>query len=305
MKALFERGPSLRTRFFLAFLAALTLMFFDHRLNTMQPVRSFLSSLVSPVQYLAILPEQLLDAAAEAFKTRDTLTQENALLREEILLLQGRQQQFQFLKNENDRLRELLGSEVRQESRRMVAEVIAVASDPFSQQLVINKGTLNGVFMGQPVIDSRGVVGQIMSVGTTTSRILLISDQSHAIPLRAERNDIRVLAQGVGDLTRLQLMYIPHSTELREGDVLVTSGLGGVFPEGYPVAQITSIVRDESLPFADVQAQPFALLDRVRSVLLLWPEDSTEVPIYEAQAPAAEIPDAAQPAAEEPTDASN
>lgn len=281
MKSLFERGPSLRFRLVLALTVAFSLMFIDHRLNAMQPVRLLLSSIVSPVQYLAILPEQLLDAASKALQTRTSLNAENEAMREQLLHLQGRLQRFQFLQNENARLRNLLDSDVRNESRRMVAEVVAVASDPFSHQLVINKGTINGVYEGQPVLDSRGIVGQIISVSTTTSRVVLISDQSHSIPLRAERNDIRVLAQGVGDLQRLELMFIPHSTELQEQDMLVTSGLGDTFPEGYPVAIIESIVRDESLPFAVVHARPFALLDRVRSVLLLWPDDSLEQPIYD------------------------
>ncbi|RUO66111.1 rod shape-determining protein MreC [Pseudidiomarina planktonica] len=282
MKSLFERGPSLRFRLILALTVTFGLMFIDHRLNAMQPVRLLLSSIVSPVQYLAILPEQLLDSASKALQTRTSLNAENEAMREQLLHLQGRLQRFQFLQNENARLRNLLDSDVRNESRRMVAEVVAVASDPFSHQLVINKGTINGVYEGQPVLDSRGIVGQIISVSTTTSRVVLISDQSHSIPLRAERNDIRVLAQGVGDLQRLELMFIPHSTELQEQDMLVTSGLGDTFPEGYPVAIIESIVRDESLPFAVVHARPFALLDRVRSVLLLWPDDSLEQPIYDA-----------------------
>ncbi|MEX1222871.1 MAG: rod shape-determining protein MreC [Idiomarina sp.] len=282
MKSLFERGPSLRFRLILALTVAFSLMFIDYRLNAMQPVRLLLSSIVSPVQYLAILPEQLLDSASKALQTRTSLNAENEAMREQLLHLQGRLQRFQFLQNENARLRNLLDSDVRNESRRMVAEVVAVASDPFSHQLVINKGTINGVYEGQPVLDSRGIVGQIISVSTTTSRVVLISDQSHSIPLRAERNDIRVLAQGVGDLQRLELMFIPHSTELQEQDMLVTSGLGDTFPEGYPVAIIESIVRDESLPFAVVHARPFALLDRVRSVLLLWPDDSLEQPIYDA-----------------------
>ena len=199
----------------------------------------------------------------------------------QLLELQGQLQQFQFISNENKRLRELLGSEQRIPNRRMVAEVIAVASEPFSQQLVINKGTLNGVYEGQAVLDDRGIIGQVQDVGSNTARVLLISDQSHAIPLRSERNDTRVLAQGTGDIGRLQLMFVPHSTTLKEGDLLVSSGLGGVYPEGYPVATISEIVRDESLPFAQVQADPISPLDRVRNVLLLWRSNDQQQPIYE------------------------
>ncbi|RDK83384.1 UNVERIFIED_ORG: rod shape-determining protein MreC [Idiomarina abyssalis] len=281
MKALFARGPSLLSRLVLALACSFLLIFIDHRLQAMKPVRLFLNSLVAPVQYLAILPEQLLDGVSESLKTTSQLSDENRRLKRAILELQGEQQQLRFLQNENKRLRELLGSDARDSVRRMVAEVIAVASEPFSQQLVINKGTLSGVYEGQPVLDSNGIIGQVQDVGGNTARVLLLSDQSHAISLRSERNDIRVLAQGTGDIGRLELMFIPHSTELKEGDLLMSSGLGGIFPEGYPVATIRQIVRDESLPFAKVIADPVSALDRVRNVLLLWPSDGEQQPIFD------------------------
>ena len=281
MKTLFARGPSLLSRLVLALACSFLLIFIDHRLQAMKPVRLFLNSLVAPVQYLAILPEQLLDGVSESLKTTSQLSDENMHLKRIILELQGEQQQLRFLQNENKRLRELLGSDARDSARRMVAEVIAVASEPFSQQLVINKGTLNGVYEGQPVLDSHGILGQVQDVGGNTARVLLLSDQSHAISLRSERSDIRILAQGTGDIGRLELMFIPHSTELKEGDLLMSSGLGGIFPEGYPVATIRKIVRDESLPFAKVIADPVSALDRVRNVLLLWPSDGEQQPIFD------------------------
>ena len=281
MKTLFARGPSLLSRLVLALACSFLLIFIDHRLQAMKPVRLFLNSLVAPVQYLAILPEQLLDGVSESLKTTSQLSDENKQLKRIILELQGEQQQLRFLQNENKRLRGLLGSDARDSARRMVAEVIAVASEPFSQQLVINKGTLNGVYEGQPVLDSHGIIGQVQDVGGNTARVLLLSDQSHAISLRSERSDIRILAQGTGDIGRLELMFIPHSTELKEGDLLMSSGLGGIFPEGYPVATIRKIVRDESLPFAKVVADPVSALDRVRNVLLLWPSDGEQQPIFD------------------------
>ncbi len=281
MKTLFARGPTLLSRLVLALACSFLLIFIDHRLQAMKPVRLFLNSLVAPVQYLAILPEQLLDGVSESLKTTSQLSDENKRLKRAILELQGEQQQLRFLQNENKRLRELLGSDARDSVRRMVAEVIAVASEPFSQQLVINKGTLSGVYEGQPVLDSHGIIGQVQDVGGNTARVLLLSDQSHAISLRSERSDIRVLAQGTGDIGRLELMFIPHSTELKEGDLLMSSGLGGIFPEGYPVATIRQIDRDESLPFAKVTADPVSALDRVRNVLLLWPSDGEQQPIFD------------------------
>lgn len=281
MKSLFERGPSLLTRLVLALLCAAMLMFLDHRLNTMQPVRSFLSTLVTPVQYLAVLPEQVLDRIVYLSTTRSMLREQNEALRQELQELHMAVQRLNFLENENARLRQLLGSDVRQASRRMAAEIVAVATDPFSHQVVINKGSANGVYKGQPVLDNRGILGQVMSVGHTTARVLLISDQSHSLSLRAERNDIRVLARGTGDLQRLELMFIPHSTELEVGDKLMSSGLGGVYPEGYPVAEIIEVNRDERYQYARVTARPYAQLDRIRTVLLLWPPSAVEQPVYD------------------------
>ncbi len=249
----------------------------------MQPVRSVLNSFVSPVQYLAVMPEQALDNLISQVQSRRRLVRENEQLKEDVLSLQGQMQRYQFLVSENERLRGLLSSESREERMRMVAEVIAVDSDPFSHQVVVNKGSRNGVYIGQPVIDAEGVIGQVVDVGVITARVILISDQSHAIPLRAESSGIRVIAQGVGNTNSIELMHVPHSTELAEGDLLMTSGLGGVFPEGYPVARISAIMRDESLPFAQVKAVPVANLDRIRMLLLLWDSNSEYQPIRTEQ----------------------
>lgn len=280
MKSLFERGPSLRTRFFIALGCASLLLFLDHRLNTMQPVRSFLTTVVSPIQYLAVLPQQISARVDYILTTRSELRTDNERLGNQLLELEMAVQRLNFIESENDRLRQLLDSDVRGASRRMVTEVVAVASDPFSHQVVINKGSSNGAYVGQPVLDNRGIVGQLVSVGLNTARVLLISDQSHAISLRVQRNDIRVLAQGTGDLQKLALLYISHSSDIEVGDVLLSSGLDEVFPEGYPVAEVIEIDRNEQLQYAQVAVRPYAQLDRVRSLLLLWPGHVDEQPVF-------------------------
>lgn len=276
MNSLFNQAVSLRGRLTLAIVLAFLLLVLDLRVGAMQQVRMVLNSMVSPVQYMAAMPEQLLQGTYSWVRSKRSLVSEHEALLEDMLELQGRVQRFDFLSQENQRLRSLLASEAQLESVRMVAEVIAVDSDPFSQQVVINKGLLHDVFIGQPVIDDRGIVGQVSSVGASTARVILISDASHGIPTRSELSGIRVVAQGVGDTERLELMHVPHSTDLEEGELLFSSALGGVFPEGYPVAQITRIKRDESLPFAQVEARPIAQLDRIRMVLLLWPSTAHE-----------------------------
>ena len=138
---------------------------------------------------------------------------------------------------------------------------MAVDKNPYSQQVVINKGAIDGVSV---VIDDMGVVGQVMEVGSTNSRVLLIADVTHAIPVRSLRNDIRFIATGSGAINELYLEHVPHSVDIQEGDTLISSGLGKVFPVGYPVATVTQVVRDESRPFARVIATPLANLDRLR-----------------------------------------
>jgi rod shape-determining protein MreC len=280
MKSLFERGPSLRIRFFIALGCATLLLFLDHRLNTMQPVRSFLNTVVAPIQYLAVLPQQISDRVDYILTTRSELRLHNERLGNQLLELEMAVQRLNFIESENDRLRQLLGSDVRGATRRMVTEVVAVASDPFSHQVVINKGSSNGAYVGQPVLDNRGIVGQLVSVGLNTARVLLISDQSHAISLWVQRNDIRVLAQGTGDLQKLALLYISHSSDIQVGDVLLSSGLDEVFPEGYPVAEVIEIDRNEQFQYAQVAVRPYAQLDRVRSLLLLWPGHVDEQPVF-------------------------
>lgn len=279
MNRLFVQQISLRGRLTLALVLAFLLLVMDLRLGAMEQVRMVLNSVVSPVQYMAAVPEQMLQRVYSGMRSRSSLQQENETMQREMLELRSRLQRYDFLNEENARLRSLLAAESHSESTRMVAEVIAVDSDPFSQQVVINKGLMHGAFIGQPVLDDRGVLGQIASIGATTARVILISDSSHAIPARTERSGIRVVAQGIGETDRMELVHVPHSTELEEGELLFSSALGGVFPEGYPVAVIKRIRRDESLPFAQVEVTPVAQLDRVHMVLLLWSSDAAPRPL--------------------------
>jgi rod shape-determining protein MreC len=151
--------------------------------------------------------------------------------------------------------------------------VISTGSDPYSDQVVIDKGSDNGVYEGQPVISDKGVVGQVVAVAKVTSRVLLICDASHALPIQVLRNDIRVIAAGSGCTDDLQLEHLPNNTDIRVGDVLVTSGLGGRFPEGYPVAVVSSVKVDNQRAYTVIQARPTAGLQRLRYLLLLWGAD--------------------------------
>jgi rod shape-determining protein MreC len=271
MKPIFGRGPSLPIRLALAVVASLALIVADSRYASFNEVKVYLNSLVSPLQYMANSPRILLDSASTQLMSRQALLAHSQRMEQELFLLRDDLLRLRHLEQENQRLRDLLGSPVRYDTRRMVAEIMAVDTDPFSHQVVIDKGSLQGVFEGQPVLNEQGVVGQVISVGKTTSRVLLITDISHGIPVRVARNDIRAIASGSGQLDSLRLHNITRNTDIREGDVLLSSGLAGRFPEGYPVGRVSRVGYEEGQPFADIRVQPFAALDRVRYLLLLWP----------------------------------
>lgn len=280
MNTIFSRGPSLVNRLAMALVASIVLIVVDSKLDGFASIKVYLNSLVSPIQYLASLPGQLLNASATQLKSHQQLLEENEALKLQATLMSEQLQRFDILKSENERLRMLLGSPVREEAQKMIAELMAVDNNPFSHQIVVDKGAIHGVYEGQPVLDERGIVGQIMEVSTTNSRVLLMTDVSHAIPLRIARNNVRVVASGSGELEKLYIEHVPHSADIRVGDVLVSSGLGKVFPESYPTAVIQSVVRDESRPFAQVNAKPLAQLDRLKYLLLLWPADAPQQPIF-------------------------
>jgi rod shape-determining protein MreC len=282
MNLMFSHGPSLQNRLALGLLLSIALILFDHKLNGFGTARVYLNSLVSPLQYLANLPGQLLNDSASRLVSHDRLFSDNAKLTHDAMLMNGQLQLLTFLQQENDRLRSLLNSPVQDNTRKLVAELMAVDNNPYSHQIVINKGAINGVYEGQPVLDNKGIVGQIMQVSSTNSRVLLIADVTHAIPVRVARNNVRLVVSGSGSLDELLIQHVAHSSDLKVGDVLLSSGLGNVFPEGYPIATITSIIRDESRPFSQVRAKPVAQLDRLKYLLLLWSERTLdETPVTE------------------------
>lgn len=276
MDTIFTRGPSLNIRLAMALVMSVVLIIADHKFDAFQSSRVYMNSLMSPLQYFANLPSVLLDVSSQRLTSRAELVEENQRLTNQVLLMSERLQRFDVLQAENDKLRKLLQAPVKTPTKKMVAELMAVDNSPFSQQIVINKGALEDVYLSQSVLDDKGIVGQVMEVGSTNSRVVLITDVTHAIPVRSARNDIRFIASGTGSIDALTLEHVPHSVDIEEGDVLVSSGLGNVFPEGYPVAVVTRVVRDESRPFASVSARPLARLDRLKYLLLLGSDNGTQ-----------------------------
>lgn len=300
MKPIFVRGISNQFRLTLAIILSVILLVANHRLD---PARESLSSALSPIQYLASLPGVMLDWSSESFATRNMLALQNKELLRQQLLMSERLQRFEHLRQENERLRALLGSPAYQDSRKMVAEVMEVASDPSHHYVVLNRGSRSGVFVGQPVVDAQGVVGQVVQVSEMTSRVLLLSDVSHGLPVRITRNDVRLVANGAGEPDEIELRHVAKSTDIRVGDLLVTSGLGNRFPEGYPVARVMDVQTEDGQSYARVTAQPLAALDRIRYLLLIWPSPDSGVTLpHQVPVPAADHPpEEAKPEPNTPT----
>ncbi|MGL4750617.1 MAG: rod shape-determining protein MreC, partial [Shewanella sp.] len=272
----------------LAIILSVILLAANHRL---EPARESLSSALSPIQYLASVPSAILDWSSESFATRNMLALQNKELLRQQLLMSERLQRFEHLRQENERLRALLGSPAYQDSRKMVVEVMEVASEPSHHYVVLNRGSRSGVFVGQPVVDAQGVVGQVVQVSEMTSRVLLVSDVSHGLPVRITRNDVRLVANGTGELDEIELRHVAKSTDIRVGDLLVTSGLGNRFPEGYPVARVMKVFTEDGQSYARVTAQPLAALDRIRYLLLIWPSPDSGVTLpNQIPVPAADHP---------------
>lgn len=255
-------------------LASLIMMTVDHRQGHLEKVRSALSVFVYPLQYIANLPVAVTNWASEALTTRTRLMEENALLRDEQLVLSSKIQKFEILQAENERLREMLQSSEKLDERVLIAELLAIDLQPFRHQIVINKGQREGVYDGQPIVDANGVMGQIVHVGPFSSTVLLLTDPTHAIPVQINRNGLRSIAVGTGQSHILQLEHLSNNADIREGDLVVSSGLGSRFPSGYPVGVVHNISRVPGEPFAKVTVIPSAQLEKSREVLLVWPETS-------------------------------
>lgn len=271
MKPIFSKSPSLPVRLFIAVIFSIGLMISDGRSSAMIQVRNILETAISGLYYFANTPRSVLDSVSNNFIDTNKLQLENRVLKEQLREKNADLLLLDQLKVENQRLRLLLNSPLRQDEYKKIAEVLTAEMDAYRQQIVINQGRKDGAFVGQPIIDERGVVGQITSVGENSSRVLLISDVIHAIPVQVLRNDVRAIVNGTGRSDELILDHLPRSVDIVKGDILVTSGLGGRFPEGYPVAVVDSVSNDTKNHFAMVVARPLASLDRLRYLLLLWP----------------------------------
>ncbi|MGR9053471.1 MAG: rod shape-determining protein MreC [Gammaproteobacteria bacterium] len=280
---LFATGPSINTRLLVAVLASVAFLVTEHKSSRLDKVRDALSIVVYPVQCLADWPVNQARATFEAAVSLYQLKEENDRLRQEQLIYKTQLLKFEALEQENIRLRALLEKSFKLGEQVLVAELLSVNLEPYEHLVVVNKGSRFGVHPKQPVMDAYGVVGQVYRALPFSSEILLITDPSHAIPVQVNRNGLRTIAVGSGQTNRLSLPYLPNNADIKPGDLLITSGLGGTFPQGYPVAVVDDVVPQPNKPFAEIYATPKAQLNRSRELLIVW-SSTSPVPLTQPEA---------------------
>lgn len=266
------RGPPLGARFFFLAIISVVVMVLDHRGGYLDTANMWLRTAVTPLYAVVQTPFDAWNWLTSSFSDRGRLRTQNEQLTEALRVARVKLLRFDALNEENRRLRAIREASQGVSERTLIAEIVSVDVDPFRHRVRINKGSEDGVFKGQPVLDAFGIVGQVTRVDRTGSEIILISDSEHAVPVQVNRNGIRSIAVGTGDIHRLSLPYLTMESDVKPDDLLVSSGLDGVFPAGYPVARISKVERDPAETFAVVEARPLAQLDRSREVLLLWSE---------------------------------
>jgi len=264
------RGPPLGASFIALALLSIALMIADQRYPQIQRIRTLLTGVAYPVQKGVDLPFRAWHWVDESFADRNRLRAQNLELTGRLRLANLQLQRFAALEEENRRLRDMRENSAGVAERVLVASILNVDLDPFRHRVLVDKGASDGVFRGQAVLDAEGIFGQVSRVNAQTSEVILISDAEHAIPVQSNRSGVRTIAVGTGDPAKLSLPFVTTESDLKVGDLLLSTGIGGVFPRGYPVAQVTKVERSANVTFALVEARPTANLDRDREVLLAW-----------------------------------
>lgn len=266
MKPLFAHRPSSSVSLLLCVIASLGLLACEKK-SLSVPLRDWLSTAIYPLQQLVNAPVQFINNMGEVLSSHTRLLAENDKLRHEQLLLNAKLLKFAALEQENLRLRGLLDTSFKLGEQAVIAELLSVNRVSYEHVVVVNKGSRFGVYQGQPVLDAHGVVGQVLRANPNNAEVILVTDPNHAIPVEVNRNGLRTIAQGTGQADRLSLPFLVGNADLQAGDVLVTSGMGGVFPQGYPVAVMAKETGEGAVALV---AKPIANLDRDRELLLVW-----------------------------------
>jgi rod shape-determining protein MreC len=293
-------------------LLALGLIIFDKRYDHLGKIRRALSFVAYPVQLAVASPFEGWHWFRESVSTRDDLRADKARLEADLRVAQFRLQRYEALEAESQRLRALRENTAGVADRFIIGDIMDVDLDAFRERVLVDKGASQGIFVGQAVLDSGGVFGQVARIEQYTCEVILVSDAAHAIPVQINRTGLRTVAVGTGDTSRLKLPYLPTSADVQVGDLLVTSGLGGGFPVGYPVGTVARVRRDPAQSLAEVEVRPAAALDRSRELMFVWLKPGpvpatadTAAPKPTAAAPAAPPPVAAKTPAQKTAPAAN
>lgn len=270
IRSIFTRDPQSGPRVFVFVFLSVLLMVADERLVDFAAVRAKLSVPLTPIYYVINLPTQLLERTKDLLGSRFALVSENRKLKAELLLLRSQLQRLNAIETENRDLKALLHSSKQIKGKALVAGLLAVATEPFINQVILDKGTKENVYEGQAVLDENGLMGQVVQTGKSTSRVLLITDPHSGIAVRNVRNGLRAITMGDSYSGKLRLMYVPKTADIKVGDLFMTSGLGDHFPEGHPVGKVLSFTKDPAKQFATIFLQPIANLNSSRQVLLVW-----------------------------------
>jgi rod shape-determining protein MreC len=276
-KPLFPRGPGLGLKFLLCAVLSTALMVTDGSSDRLAPLRQWSSVALRPLLWVASAPQAMAEWG-EHFRSREALVTENRQLREDRLRQEARLLKLAALEAENERIRALLSSSAALPDRVLIAEVLSASQDPYRHQIVLNKGSQDGVYRGQALIDASGVMGQVIQVNPNTCIALLLTDPDHGIPVEINRTGLQTIALGRGDGQGLSLPYLPGNADVKVGDLLVSSGLGGRFPAGYPVGEVHELRHPAGENFMEAVAYPTARLNQGRQALLVWSERPPQLP---------------------------
>lgn len=256
-------------RFLFLILLSVGLMIVDHRSDNLRAVRSLASLITLPFHAVGELPSNVV-TKVRSYYPDDSVYRELEELRKKQLKLESHLQRYDALVAENSRLSRLLAAAQRSEDQVILASIVNAGLEPFSHRIIINRGAESDVFIGQPVIAPDGVLGQVSEVDLNQSVVTLVTDRSHGIPVQVQRNGLRTIVQGQGAADEVGVPYLPRLADIRKGDILVTSGMGGRFPAGYKVAEVVEIITDANAAFLSINARTTARIDFVKQVLLVW-----------------------------------
>jgi len=283
---IFRRGPSSIHVLALVLFLATALIFASTYSNFLQPARAFFLDLIAPFYDITDVSHVAGDWVEDNFASREQLLQKNRQLQDENLILQRRVLTMAAIQAENARLRQLLGATEFVQEKVLIVELVGTPPDTETHRLIGNRGTVDGLRAGLPVLDAAGLVGQTVTVGSENSEVLLISDRQHALPVEILRTGDRAIAEGTGDYKLIRLRNIPETVDVVIGDEIVSSGLGGSFPYGYPVGDVISVAKNSSTPFLEIEIKPRAGLETSRQMLVLFSDSKDIEPIVFQKEPA-------------------